>query len=290
MYGPIEICAAWGGVSRLLLLAAAWLAFGLTTHLGAVRAAEHEPELPAIAIIIDDVGYRQAEGLRALSLPGAVTYAVLPHTPFAAQLAKTAMAQNKEVLLHQPMESTRGLALGPGAITADMTAIEVAEVVSGNLRAVPQAAGISNHMGSLLSTRAETVGWVMQAVHDQQRHLFIVDSRTADGSVIAATAREYNIPSIARDVFLDHTREPYLIQRQFERLVAHAKERGTALAIAHPHHVTLKVLERELGRLEDYGVRLVRASRLLKEREISRRLTAKLPTPRRVPANRKPRT
>jgi len=47
----------------------------------AVTAAPAE-----IVVVIDDLGFRDAEGQRAIALPGAVTLAILPHTRFLAPL------------------------------------------------------------------------------------------------------------------------------------------------------------------------------------------------------------
>ena len=247
-------------------------------------------ELPAIAIIIDDLGYRHPEGVNALSLPGALTYAILPHTPFATRFANQAFSHGKEVLLHQPMEATRGLALGPGGITSDMIEEEVLQVVRENLSSIPHLSGLSNHMGSLLSTREETVDWMMRAVAELSPALFFVDSRTTSGSVIPTVARRNGIATITRDVFLDNSLDPNDIRSQFQQLVKRAKSRGTALAIGHPHSTTIMVLERELANLSDYGVRLVKVSQLLKLREISRGLTAMQPGSNKALVVRRPRT
>ena len=73
-----------------------------------------------IAIVIDDIGYRATDKL-ALSLPKQVTFSVLPHTPFGRSLAEQGNKQNREILLHVPMESINNLTLGPGALTANMS-------------------------------------------------------------------------------------------------------------------------------------------------------------------------
>ena len=75
---------------------------------------------PAVSIIIDDLGNQQRSGLRAIDLPGAITYAILPHRPFTRLLARYAHRQNKEVMIHVPMEAESGAALGPGALVHDM--------------------------------------------------------------------------------------------------------------------------------------------------------------------------
>ncbi|MDZ7803432.1 divergent polysaccharide deacetylase family protein [Thiohalophilus sp.] len=73
---------------------------------------------PAVSIIIDDLGNQQRSGLRAIDLPGPVTYAILPHRPFTRLLARHAHRQNKEVMIHLPMEAETGAALGPGGAGA----------------------------------------------------------------------------------------------------------------------------------------------------------------------------
>lgn len=271
-----------------------YLALGLFAGLwfgaAASAAGPQQSSLPAIAIIIDDLGYTRAQGVDALSLPGAMTYAILPHTPFARRFAGNAYSSGKEVILHQPMESTQGLALGPGGITSEMGKTQVLQILTENLSAIPHLSGISNHMGSLLSTREQPVGWMMEALVSQPPPFFFVDSRTIPGSVIAGVARRNGIPAITRDVFLDNSLDPNEIRRQFRELVARAKSRDTALAIGHPHSTTIKVLKRELEKLSDHGVRLVKVSQLLELREISQGLTATQPESNRARATQKPKT
>ena len=67
-----------------------------------------------IAIIIDDIGYRKSD-IQALYLPGHISYAILPHTPYGKKLALQAKAKNNDVILHIPMEAKNGKKLGPGA-------------------------------------------------------------------------------------------------------------------------------------------------------------------------------
>ena len=57
-----------------------------------------------VAIVIDDMGYRYTDK-HALALPGAITYAFLPHTTYGRKLAVIANSENHDVLIHIPMES-----------------------------------------------------------------------------------------------------------------------------------------------------------------------------------------
>ena len=62
-------------------------------------------DLPALVIVIDDIGHRLDTGRRSAHLPGRITLAVLPFTPHGAQLALAGKATGKEIILHAPMSS-----------------------------------------------------------------------------------------------------------------------------------------------------------------------------------------
>jgi len=236
------------------------LCMSLVTPLAPAHA---DNGLPQIAIIIDDLGYRKEEGLRALALPGPVTYAFLPHTPHALQLASKAHADDKEVILHLPMEADRGETLGPGGVTVTMSEEDVMQSVTHSLSALPHVRGISNHMGSLLSTNDKSISWIMTAVKSYDPDLYFVDSRTTADSVITRIADDHAIANVSRDIFLDHDLAPSAIWGQFEKLLTQARKRGNSIGIAHPHPTTLSVLERVLPRLASFGVELVPVSTLV---------------------------
>lgn len=239
------------GVARVLLVVLLGLAGG---PVGA--------QAPRIAIVIDDLGDRLAEGRAALDLPGRLTYAMLPHTPHAARLAREAHAAGKEVMLHQPMQAVVGQPLGPGGVTLDMSERRFRETVRANLRAVPHVAGLNNHMGSLLTQHPGHMTWLMALLREERVGYFL-DSRTTAGTVAERMAREQDVATGRRHVFLDHDRDEAAIAREFRRLTEHARRQGQAIAIGHPYPETLAVLARELGDLERHGVELVTVGELL---------------------------
>lgn len=227
---------------------------------GAAFAGDAEPK---IALIIDDLGYRLEDGLRAARLPGPVAVAILPHTPHAAKLAHQADALGKEILLHLPMEAMEAAAdPGPGAIDTRQTRDEIAAVLDADLEAVPLARAVSNHMGSLVTRDALRMGWLMAELRDRSS-LFFVDSYTTAESVGLEVALQSGVRALRRDVFLDGDPAPDAIEREWQRLLARARERGFAIGIGHPRAATLEFLERELGKLQDAGVELVPLGTLL---------------------------
>lgn len=217
---------------------------------------------PIISIIIDDLGDRLADGVRAIGLPGQLTYAILPQTPYSRRLAELAHGAGKEVMLHQPMQAVNGKAMGPGGMGLDMSRKAMLETLEANLASVPHARGVNNHMGSLLTRHPGHMAWLMEALQ-RRGGLYFVDSTTTRHSVAMQIAVEHALPTTRRNVFLDHQRDERLIERQFVRLLQQAHTTGHALAIGHPYPETLAVLGRILPHIGQFGVRLVPVSELI---------------------------
>ena len=208
--------------------------------------------------MIDDLGNDRPAVLRIAAWPYAVAGAVLPELPGRAAAARALSESGKEVLLLLPMEPEGYPAVrpGPGVVLRSQSEEEIARTLEQDLATVPGATGINNHMGSA-ATSDPRVMRVVAAVLARHR-LFFVDSRTTGSTVARDAAEAARVPSASRRVFLDDTATAESVERSFEQLVLRAREEGSAIAIGHPHPATLAVLERELPRLEEKGVRLVR--------------------------------
>jgi uncharacterized protein len=227
----------------------------------ALPAGGAEPEL---AVIVDDLGYNLASGRRVIALPGPLAVAVLPFTPNAARLARLADAAGKEVILHQPMQANDAATVAPGMLTATMSPAEVRAQLALALDELPQAIGVSNHTGSLLTAQSAPMHSLMRAVH--AHGLFFLDSRTSAATVAQNVAIEAGVPALKRDVFLDNSLDADAIAHEFARALAIARRQGHAVLIAHPHAASLAFLEAALPTLADRGIRQVAPTRLLTER------------------------
>lgn len=229
--------------------------------------------LPRIAILIDDMGDNRPLGERALALKGAVSYAFLPHTAHAPEMAREANALGRDVLLHAPMESEASLQLmGKGALTTGMSEAELREQLRINLQSIPYVQGFNNHMGSVLTRDRQRMQWLFEEVKGSP--LFFVDSRTTAESVALPEARRLGVPSVGRDIFLDHVDSEQAVDEQFDRLLKIARQRGYALAIGHPKRNTLAVLEKRLNALAREQVELVPVSMLTGNSPVSRHYAA----------------
>jgi uncharacterized protein len=236
------------------------LLFGLLSA-SALPAAD-PPRTAYIALIIDDLGNNRATDDRTVHLPGPVACAVLPHTAHASDIADAAHRQNKEVLLHLPMESLDAHEPGPGTLDSSMFEREFAKMLDYDLASVPHAVGINNHMGSRLTAHAPLMALLMREIH-KRGALFFVDSRTNPESVAASQALTAGVPALSRDVFLDNEPTTAAIEQQMQTLIRLARKNGYAIGIGHPHPATLAVLEQWLPTLTQYGVQLIPLSTML---------------------------
>lgn len=249
-----------------------YLVLGLAAPLSSASAAQ---DLPIVVIIMDDLGNNQAVGMRALDLQGDLTYGILPNTPSAEILAQHAHANGKEVIVHAPMASIHRLNPGPGALSDQLGHSEFLATVRGNIRAIPHARGLNNHMGSALTPVPEFMGLLMAVVAEND--LYFIDSRTTTKTVAASVAEHFQIKNLSRDVFLDHDPSLPAIDAQFRRLLKLARRNGIAVGTAHPYPTTLQYLEVALPKLHaNEQVRLLSGSDAIAARSAASTGTAPL--------------
>lgn len=219
---------------------------------------------PALALVVDDLGYREDYDQRAVSLQGVKNLAILPFTPGGRSLAESGHRLGKEILLHLPMQAEKhNQSLGPGALSEELDHAAFGAAFRAAAANIPHVRGVNNHMGSRLTTDPLRMAWLMALLKEQD--LYFLDSRTTAASVAAEQAEQAHLPFLVRDFFLDHVRTHEHILEQWEQSLELARSRGFALALAHPHPETLAVLTSELPLLED--ISLVKVSELLLARE-----------------------
>ncbi|KAA1176413.1 divergent polysaccharide deacetylase family protein [Marinobacter salinexigens] len=218
------------------------------------------------------MGHNLEEGERLARMDQPLTLAFLPYRRFTIPLAQLAHKQHKEIMLHAPMANTHNFALGPGGLTPDMNEGSLTTTLRRALQSIPYVQGVNNHMGSLLTQQLQPMDWVMKEL--SQYPVYFVDSRTIASSVAGDVALAYQIPSLTRDVFLDHEQTEEFVDRQFKLLIKRARENGSAVGIGHPHKVTVDYLEKHLPLLDQQGVAIATISGLWAMRNNNREMFA----------------
>ena len=226
-------------------------------------AATTSGGLPLVCIIIDDMGYDKNLADRLLGLDAPFTFSLLPFSPFREEISRSADSKGVEIMLHLPMEPEEypGVNPGPGALLTSMSPDELIRQLTDNIRSVPGASGVNNHMGSKMTAVSSQMYQVFSIL--KKEGLFFIDSRTTVNTLCKPSARLLQVPFAERDVFLDHVTTEDFVRKQIYELIRKAEQEGSAIGIGHPHEVTVQVLDEMLPELKK-RVRLVPASRLVK--------------------------
>ena len=225
-----------------------------------------EPRGPAVAIVVDDFGYR-ADALvdDFLAVPVPITVTVIPGLRHSGRVCRKAAAAGKEILCHLPMEPEKGAA-DDGEIPlvrVDMDEGKIREIVSRALESVPGAAGMNNHMGS----RATADRGVMRAVlaECRERGLFFLDSMTSNHSVVAETAAEMGVATAGNDLFIDNRGDDE--RENLRKLISLARRRGGAVGIMHVRRSSLEQLRWFVEEAARQGIRFETASEMIRRRQ-----------------------
>ena len=215
-----------------------------------------------IAIVLDDMGLSLFRSDRAIALPRPITLAILPYGNQLAGLVARARTAGHEVLLHLPMEpKAADVDPGPNALLTGLPTVELDRRIAANLGRLDSYVGVNNHMGSRFTASAREMRRVMRAL--KARDLLFLDSLTTGRSTGHRLAREFGIPSVVRDIFIDNDRNPAIIRRQLALAVARARSHCHAITIGHPYPETLNALESWLPTLAAQVLVLIPVSSLV---------------------------
>jgi polysaccharide deacetylase 2 family uncharacterized protein YibQ len=216
---------------------------------------------PAVAVVIDDLGLNR-RGTAALNrLRAPLTLAFMPYATDLDRQTQAARAAGHELLVHVPMEPRSRDWPGPKALTSKLGPAELISRLRSNLRSFRGFVGINNHMGSLLTADSGSMDIVMAEL--RQRELLFLDSRTTADSVAAREAERMQVPFAKRDVFIDNDLDLSSVLRGLAHAEGIARRQGYAVAMGHPHDVTIEALKRWLPGLDARGIALVPISAIV---------------------------
>jgi len=218
---------------------------------------------PKVAFIIDDLGYETDVAKKMIELEFPVTLSILPFLQYSDFIAEEGRKNNKEIILHLPMEPSNTTANpGPGAIKSYMSEEEIRQSVRKSILDFPYIIGVNNHMGSKITENRKLMETVLEEI--KEYNLFFIDSMTTKDSIAYIVAQEMGIKSSVRSVFLDNENDMEYIKGQMLNVQEIALKKGEAIAIGHSRINTFYVLKRMFPELVKVGIEIVPVSKLVK--------------------------
>jgi polysaccharide deacetylase 2 family uncharacterized protein YibQ len=104
----------------------------------------------------------------------------------------------------------------------------------------PKAKFINNHTGSVFTSDYAAMHLAYKIMRE---HGFVfLDSKTISSSKVKEIAHAYGDLYVVRDIFIDNEHNVPYIHQQLKKAVKLAKKKGYAIAIGHPHKVTMQAL------------------------------------------------
>jgi len=202
-------------------------------------ALAYRSKKPKLVIIIDDVSNRkQLNRIKALNMP--ITPSIFP--PSHLSMRSHTLAKNlKHYMIHLPMES--GSAQFNKQYKTLKTSFSRAQMearIKEIRKLFPKARYINNHTGSVFTDNYKA----MQTLYDimKKEGFVFIDSRTIGSTKVRRIAHKYGDAYVARDIFIDNIQTIPYIHRQLKKAVEIAKKKGYAIAIGHPHKITMQAL------------------------------------------------
>jgi len=186
---------------------------------------------PRVGIIVADLGISNAQTEDAIRrLPPAVTFAISPYAPRAAQVAERLRAKGAETLIGLPLEPAGYPLNDPGnrALLTGRSAPENMANLEWVLSRFPGYVGTIGVVGGMRGERFANMEQSYLALQESLRNrgLLFVDARPG----VAGPARAWGR---SVDVILDEPATRSEIERRLGELEAIAKARGSALGLAH---------------------------------------------------------
>ncbi len=209
--------------------------------------------IPKLAIIIDDVTTKyQVKKIQSIGYP--ITMAFLPPTSRHPKSAK--IAKNIKIhMIHLPLEA------GSRRYEEDLTLHVLDSLKTIELRIqelkkfYPNAKYINNHTGSKFTANQKAMDKLLLIL--KKYNYKFLDSKTTAKSVAHKYAKKHNVPFLSRNIFLDNKQDKKYIQKQLQKAIKIARRDGSAIAIGHPHSITLRTLAQSKHLLKGLEVILI---------------------------------
>ncbi|MCK4533307.1 divergent polysaccharide deacetylase family protein [bacterium] len=186
-----------------------------------------------IALVLDDLGYNNDLPDKFLKLNIPITFCILPRERYSTVLSDKIAKAGKEVLLHLPLEPKAYPEINPGpwAIFTSTDDSEIKKIFLSNLKSVPDACGVNNHMGSKFMENEEKLKVLLTCIKEK-KGLFFLDSNTTN-SAADKISGDLGLKFVKNKVFLDNKDDLNYIRKQLKVVYRKVLKEGTVVAIGH---------------------------------------------------------
>jgi len=199
----------------------------------------HRVKKPKLAIVIDDVSKpSQLVAIKATNVK--MTPSIFP--PSELSMTSHHLAKGlKHYMIHLPMESgNKQFNTQYKTLLTSFSKIQIEKRVRELRMLFPHARYVNNHTGSVYTNDYKAM-YTLYAALKKEGFMFI-DSRTVGSSKVQKIARKFGDAYVSRDIFIDNKHTVKYIHQQLKKAVKIAKKKGFAVAIGHPHKVTMQAL------------------------------------------------
>ena len=199
----------------------------------------HRVKKPKLAIVIDDVSKpSQLAAIKATNVK--MTPSIFP--PSELSMTSHRLAKGlKHYMIHLPMESgNKQFNTQYKTLLTSFSNRQIQSRVHELRQLFPSARYINNHTGSVYTNSYEAMRKLYSAL--RKEGFVFVDSRTIGSSKVREIAHKFGDAYVSRDIFIDNIHKVSYIHNQLAKAVKIAKKKGYAIAIGHPHKVTMQAL------------------------------------------------
>lgn len=215
------------------------------------------PKEARVAILLRGVGRSEQDGAQAIArLPSAVSLGFLPYALGAERLAAEAREKGHEIIVQLPLEPTDYPTTDPGPDTllTSLPPEENAARLEAVLTRFQGHSGVTNLMGGKLLQSKASLKPMLENL--KARGLVYVGESNNSSAAVRQVAREINLRYGAAQV-IDAQATPEAIDRALTRLVALARQNGSAIGMGYASAVTIAQVQAWSEKLAPQGVTLV---------------------------------
>ena len=194
---------------------------------------------PMLVIMIDDVSNKkQVKKIQNIAYP--ITMSFLP--PASNHKYSAKIAQDIKVhMIHLPLEASTRKFEEENTLHVGDSLEKIDTRIKELKQQYPNTIYTNNHTGSKFTQDDVSMDRLTKTL--KKYGYFYVDSRTTSKTVIKKYATKYNLPYLSRNIFIDNIQDKQYIINQLKKAIKIAKKKGYAIAIGHPHKITLQTLK-----------------------------------------------